>query len=159
MQNIFVLVVLGALLSASWTTLATCLAIVVMVIAAGCYIVLRLHGNIGSPIGNNRTAIDRNYVAALEAMVVDAETQVEALRSEIERLRAAPSISEPDPRTALYHRVGLSSGAPDWLILAARRAYRAKLHPDRHPEPHKWEADHRFKLAEAAFDAIASSRL
>ena len=73
-------------------------------------------------------------------------------------LRATRPADELDPSTAIYRRVGLSPVAPEWLVLAARRAYRAKLHPDRHPEHHKREADLRFKLAEATFDEIAASR-
>ncbi len=153
MQLLVVLIVLGWLLSLPWTVI-----LLLIMLAARCYVALRQPGNIGSPIGNNRTAIDHHYVTALEAMVAEGETQMETLRGEIDRIRSAAAASEPDPKAALYGRVGLSSCAPDWLILAARRAYRAQLHPDRHPEHHKWEADRRFKLAEATFDEIASSR-
>ena len=91
-------------------------------------------------------------------MVAEAEAQVETLRGEIERLRSAAAASEPDPMTALYNKVGLVPGAPDWLILAARRAYRVALHPDRHPAHRKQEAGRRFQQAENVFEAIASSR-
>ena len=90
-------------------------------------------------------------------MVAEAETEVKKLRGEIERLRSVAA-SEPDSKAALFRRVGLNENAPQWLVSAARRAYRAQLHPDRHPEQHKQEAGRRFKLAEATFDEIASSR-
>ena len=110
-----------------------------------------------SPWSKSRT-IDPNYVAALESMVAEAEAEVERLHTEIERLRSAVAASGPDHRAALYHKVGLNPGAPDWLILAARRAYRSALHPDRHPAWAKAEAERRFKLADRVFDEIAASR-
>lgn len=157
MRTFLILAALGWVISLPWVTLfASAVLIVSGLVAAWCLSVsMERRAVSNSPSGN---VIDHNYVAALESMVVEAEAEVEKLRGEIERLRTSRSVSEPDPKAALYGRVGLSSCAPDWLILAARRAYRAKLHPDRHPEHHKREADLRFKLAEATFDQIASSR-
>jgi hypothetical protein len=103
-------------------------------------------------------AIDPSYVAALETLVSKAETEMEALRAEIVRLRSKAVVSEPDPKVALYNRVGLSPGAPVWLVAAARKAYRVRLHPDGHPAHRKREAERRFVLAERVFDEIATSR-
>lgn len=100
--------------------------------------------------------IDPNYVAALESMVAEAEAEVKTLRGEVERLRTSRPVSEPDPKAVLYGLVGLNPTAPEWLILAARRAYRTQLHPDRHPAHRKREAERRFVLAEQVFDEIAT---
>lgn len=156
MRALLVLAALGWLMSLPWTALVG-LVLIVIAIAELWFISVAIERRAvsNSSAGNS---IDNNYVAALEAMVAEAETQLETLRAEVERLRSAAAASEPDPRRVLYGRVGLHADAPDWLILAARRAYRAKLHPDRHPEHHKREADLRFKLAEATFDEIAASR-
>jgi hypothetical protein len=89
-------------------------------------------------------------------MAAEAEAEVERLRTEIERLHASRPVSEPDPKAVLYGQVGLNPAAPEWLILAARRAYRTQLHPDRHPAHRKREAERRFVLAEQVFDEIAT---
>ena len=96
--------------------------------------------------------IDANYVMALECRVVEAEAEVVTLRGEIERLRSAAA-SECDPKAALFRRVGLNDSAPQWLIAAARRAYRVALHPDKHPAHRKQEAERRLKMAEASSSA------
>lgn len=103
-----------------------------------------------------RNTIDPSYIAALESMAAEAEAEVERLRTEIERLHASRPVSEPDPKAVLYGQVGLNPAAPEWLILAARRAYRTQLHPDRHPAHRKREAERRFVLAEQVFDEIAT---
>lgn len=80
-----------------------------------------------------------------------------ALEQEIDRLNsreATQSGMEIDP---LYRTVGLHERAPDWLVVAARRAYRANLHPDRHPR-HREQAHERFVRAEAMFDTIYAQR-
>ncbi len=59
--------------------------------------------------------------------------------------------NHPNP---LFRRVGLDEGVPEWVAVAARRAYRKRLHPDAHPEGRKAEAELRFKEAEQVFDDI-----
>jgi hypothetical protein len=44
------------------------------------------------------------------------------------------------------------------LILAARREYRRKLHPDVQAERDKLEATRRFQAAEEAFSKICATR-
>lgn len=103
-----------------------------------------------------RQAADDNADAASEALR-RLRAHTAALEQEIERLRArdpTESRMEPDP---LYRTVGLHERAPDWLVVAARRAYRANLHPDRHPRHHE-QAHDRFVRAEAIFDAIYARR-
>lgn len=154
MRTLLVLAALGWLMSQPWTAL-TGLALIVIASVALWFLSVSIERHTISPWSNSRT-VDPNYVAALEAMVAEAETQVETLRGEIKRLRSAAAASEPDPKVALYGRVGLSPSAPEWLVVAARRAYRVALHPDRHPVHWKKEAQHRFQLAERVFDEIAA---
>lgn len=103
-----------------------------------------------------RNAADGHAEAASEALR-RLQAHTAALEQEIERLRArepTESRMEPDP---LYRSVGLHERAPDWLVVAARRAYRANLHPDRHPR-HREQAHDRFVRAETVFDTIYAQR-
>lgn len=157
MRALLVLAALGWIVSLPWATLFAYFLLIVIAIAVMWFLSVSIERRAVSPSRGGNT-IDHNYVAALESMVAEAEAEVETLRGEIERLRVAPSISEPDPKVALFRRVGLSPAAPEWLVLAARRAYRTQLHPDRHPPWAKEEAERRFKRAEATFDAITACR-
>jgi hypothetical protein len=61
----------------------------------------------------------------------------------------------PDtPACRLYTQVGLYEGCADFLLLAARKAYRTALPPDGQSEQHRVEAEHQFKQAEAVFAEI-----
>ena len=157
MRTVLILAALGWAMSLPWMALFSYIALIVAAIAILWGLSVSIERRAVPPWPGGNT-INHNYVAALESMAADTEAEMETLRGEIERLRSVAGASEPDPRTALYRRVGLNENAPPWLILAARRAYRAKLHPDRYPEHHKREADLRFKLAEATFEEIAASR-
>lgn len=157
MRIILILSALGWLVSLPWVPAFGYIAFIVAAIVALWLMSVSIERRSISPWSKSR-AIDENYVIALEAMVLDAETTVERLSLEIERLSAVQPISERDPTTALYHRVGLNSCAPDWLVLAARRAYRIALHPDQHPPHRKQEAGRRFQEAESVFEAIATRR-
>lgn len=158
MRALIVLAALGWLMSLPWMALFAYLALIVAALVVMWLLAVSTERRVVSnSSGGNAT--DPNYVAALEAMVTEAETQVAALRVEVEQLRASHPASEHDPKAALYRRVGLNENAPPWLVAAARRAYRAALHPDRHPAHRKLEAERRFKLAENVFDEIASLRL
>lgn len=157
MRIVLILSALGWLVSLPWVQVVGHIAFIFTAVVALWLVSVSIERRSISPWPKSR-AIDENYVIALEAMVLDAETTVERLSMEIERLRAVQPISEPDPTTALYHRVGLDSCAPDWLVLAARRAYRIALHPDKHPPHRKQEAGRRFQQAESVFEAIATQR-
>lgn len=161
MRVFLILAVLGWIISQPWATLFGYLALLVIAIAVLWLISVSIERHAVSP-RRDRNIIDHHYVAALESMVAEAETQVEALRAEVEQLRAAANRKSPDAdaskAAALHGRVGLCEHAPEWLVAAARRAYRAKLHPDRHPPSVKAEAERRFKTAESVFDAIAAQR-
>jgi hypothetical protein len=59
---------------------------------------------------------------------------------------------------ALFRRVGLDEGCPDFVLKAARTAYRRQLHPDTRPAHEKAEAERRFKEAEIVFDSLFKLR-
>lgn len=62
------------------------------------------------------------------------------------------------PSNPLYRKVGLDEKCPDFVLDAVRRAYRVRLHPDKHPSAHRAEAERRFKEAEAVFEQIVRLR-
>lgn len=155
MRVLLVFTFIGWVMSLPWTALFVYFALIVVAILGMWFLSVSIERHAVSP-RRGRKIIDPNYVAALEAMVAEAEEEVETLRCEIERLRASRPVSEPDPKAVLYGLVGLNPTAPEWLILAARRAYRTQLHPDRHPAHRKREAERRFVLAEQVFDEIAT---
>lgn len=96
-------------------------------------------------------------VQELEGDLTEAEERIDALERDLrrEQQRRWASRSEAE---RLYSRVGLHPRCPDFLLRAARRAYRAALHPDAHPPPQKIEAEKRFKRAENTFDEIEAIR-
>lgn len=83
--------------------------------------------------------------------------RVAVLEGELEEAQRHPS-TKPEALDRLYRRVGLHGGCPDFLIIAARRAYRVALHPDQHLEHRKPEAEKRFVAAETTFEQIAQRR-
>ena len=104
---------------------------------------------------NKRNAADQDEAVAFELKV--ALERIKNLESELaearKRLSAKSQAGDP-----LYRRVGLHEGCPDFVVVAARRAFRAALHPDRHPEARKTAAHARFVAAEEAFNAIYKRR-
>lgn len=154
MRMLIVLAFIGWIISLPWANLFAYFALIVVAIVIMWLLSVSIERHAISPWSKSRT-IDPNYVAALESIVVEAEAEVKTLRGEVERLRTSRPVSEPDPKAVLYGLVGLNPTAPEWLILAARRAYRTQLHPDRHPAHRKREAERRFVRAEQVFDEIA----
>jgi hypothetical protein len=75
----------------------------------------------------------------------------ERLECEPQNAKATETRNRPDP---LFRRMALNGGAPEWLAIAVRRAYRKRLHPDVHPLDRKVEAERRYKEAEHVFDEI-----
>lgn len=157
MRTFLILAALGWAMSLPWVALFSYVVLIVAALTAAWFLSISIERRAVSP-RCDRKVIDLNYVAALETMVTEAEEEVETLRCEIERLRASRPVSESDSKADLFRRVGLSPSAPEWLVLAARRAYRSALHPDRHPPHRKQEAERRFQSAENIFDEIAASR-
>ena len=89
-------------------------------------------------------------------------TERDARISELEANLIAARLSMSSCREAdgdpVYRRVGLIPSAPDWLVQAARTAYRRRLHPDMHPFHHRQQAHDRYIQAEEAFDRISRLR-
>lgn len=90
-------------------------------------------------------------LAERNARIMELEADLIAVRLST-RTRREP---DGDP---VYRRVGLSPLAPDWLVQAARTAYRRRLHPDVHPAQHRLQAHDRYILAEEAFERIGRLR-
>ncbi len=90
----------------------------------------------------------RGHLAIATRSIADLGAQVEALQEQLQD-------AGDDP---LYRRVGLHARCPDFLVMAARREYRRKLHPDMQPEGRKPEATRRFQAAEEAFSQICAAR-
>jgi hypothetical protein len=103
-----------------------------------------------------------NQIEQLETDLKEARRETNALRAAKERLerdlknaKAAQTNTRPNP---LFRRVGLDEGAPEWLVVAVRRAYRKRLHPDVHPPERKVKAERRYKEADRVFDEIWAVR-
>lgn len=103
-----------------------------------------------------RKAADDHAAAASEALR-RLQAHTAALEREFDRLQAREATQSEMATDPLYRSVGLHVRAPDWLVIAARRAYRANLHPDRHPR-HREQAHNRFVRAEMVFDTIYAQR-
>lgn len=104
----------------------------------------------------------RRMEAQIEGYGSDlAERDARIVKLEADLIAAQPltrSRQEPDGDPA-YRRVGLLPSAPDWLVQAARNAYRRRLHPDLHPPHHRQQAHDRYIQAEEAFERIAGIRI
>lgn len=147
---LFVLISIASLPAAFWWTM---LGLLLLGLGFGGYLLLDLTDRANFP-WLDRVRVDRGYLRALEDACNEAAAEAASLRTEIEQLRSAPPVAKPDATEVLYRRVGLSPAAPSWLVAAARRGFRQRLHPDCHPEHRKQEAERRFKLAESVFHEI-----
>ena len=101
-----------------------------------------------------RLRIDLDETAAL---VAERETRIAALEAELTRVRSDSCTRQTTEVEKIYQQVGLHPRAPAFLVVAARRAFRSALHPDRHPR-HRSEANSRYLKAEAVFERIAQLR-
>src|SRR4051812_46642424 len=63
-----------------------------------------------------------------------------------------------DQRSSLWARVGLTARCPDFVLRAARAAYRKHFHPDLKRNAEKQESEQRFKEAEQIFAELFSIR-
>lgn len=90
-------------------------------------------------------------------LLAERDTQIAALRADLAQARAASNVRPETPEECLHRKVGLHPGAPEFLLIAARRAYRFALHPDRHAR-HARQAHERYLRAEAVFDEIERTR-
>jgi hypothetical protein len=91
---------------------------------------------------------------SLRERLVLAQSEMRSLREELALARAGDRQAAPRQADPVYRSVGLDERCPEWVAVAVRRAYRSKLHPDRHPARVKSQAEERFKRAEQAFDMI-----
>lgn len=138
-----------------------------MVVAGYCgWDVWRDLSGIRRASGMGHATAERN---ALHARVIALGSGIAALRAEADKLRAHNTALQRDFHAArsgkqgrqanpLYRRVGLDEDAPERVIHAVRRAYRAKLHPDRHRPRVREDAERRFKETESIFDRIDAVR-
>ena len=133
------------------------IAIILMWVAVVRYLPMALYERQGRHWARTAWRRTEQHANALsEALTRSLERSAE-LEQELERLKANQRSSRSAQGDPLYRKVGLHEAAPDWLIVAARRAYRGRLHPDRHPQ-HRAQAHDRYLRAEAVFDAIAEQR-
>lgn len=91
------------------------------------------------------------------AQLVRLEAQIIELEADLERARSVSACRGDSETDAIYRRVGLHPQAPAFLLAAAQRAFRAALHPDRHPQ-YRDAAHDRFVMAEATFERIGELR-
>jgi hypothetical protein len=122
-------------------------------------------------------------VSLAEARVTNLERQLEATRSELHRwehehsaaisrllgelaaarhqvadLKREVAANSTGPSDPLYSAVGLNPSAPDFLLKAARTAYRKAFQPDSKPAAQKAAAEAAFKRHEGVFDRIFKGR-
>ena len=92
------------------------------------------------------------------AQLVRRDARIAHLEGELADARAVARRAADTNGDPVYRRVGLSPSAPDWLVQAARMAYRRRLHPDMHPAQHRQQAHDRYIRAEEAFERIGRLR-
>jgi hypothetical protein len=90
----------------------------------------------------------------LRERLVLMQSEMRNLREELALVQAREGFTAPRQADPVFRSVGLDEKCPEWVAVAVRRAYRAKLHPDRHPARVKPQAEERFKKAEQAFATI-----
>lgn len=90
-------------------------------------------------------------------LLAERDAQIADLKVDLVQARSASGARPETPEQCLHRKVGLHPGAPNFLLIAARRAYRLSLHPDRHAR-HAKQAHERYLQAEAVFDQIEKMR-
>lgn len=98
------------------------------------------------------TAHERNA-----ALLAERDAQIASLAAELASAHSNSGARRESDEERTFRQVGLHPRAPAFLITAARRAYRSRLHPDRHPR-HRSEAQDRYLKAEAVFERITELR-
>jgi uncharacterized small protein (DUF1192 family) len=148
---------LAATILAALTMLPLSIAGVALWIVSVRYMMLT--ENVAYSLREHRRVTRRLKINLDETAVLVAErdTRIAALEAELTRVRTNLGSCQETTAAEIYRQVGLHPRAPVFLIAAARRAYRAALHPDRHPR-HREKAHQRHLDAEAAFQKIAKLR-
>ncbi|MGH1574976.1 hypothetical protein ACRAWG_35475 [Methylobacterium sp. P31] len=115
--------------------------------------------SLGGVLGEQRRARRRVEAERDEnaALLVERDAQIAALMADLAKARSNSGARQETNEEQTYRQVGLHPRAPEFLITAARRAYRISLHPDRHPN-RRAEAHSRYLKAEAIFERIADLR-
>jgi hypothetical protein len=94
----------------------------------------------------NRMKEERDQAISLISTLVKEWTRI--------RAHMATKSRSPEKPNSPYRNVGLDENCPDFLLKAARMAYRKQFHPDVHPERDRAEAENSFKKVEAVFAEI-----
>ncbi|MGH1570892.1 hypothetical protein ACRAWG_09715 [Methylobacterium sp. P31] len=92
------------------------------------------------------------------AILAERNAQIAALEVNLARARSNAGVGQETEEERTYRQVGLHRRAPDFLITAARRAYRAALHPDRQLQRHRQQAHQPYLQAETVFERIVELR-
>ena len=133
-------------------------------------VLAQLHRELTCRPGRDARALQRRLEAAgtAEPGIVKPSTadlgeialkrRLAVATQEVEELRRRLSAGLPmgsNPTVATPHAtLWLLPGAPEWLVLAVRRAFRQRYHPDRYKGPARESAEMRFKAAEEAAATI-----
>ena len=91
-------------------------------------------------------------------VLAERDSRIKTLEADLTTARVSARRTVERDGDPVYRRVGLSPSAPDWLVQAARTAYRRRLHPDVHPPHHRPQAHDRYIRAEEAFERIGRLR-
>lgn len=145
-------------------TIAAALATLPLVIAGPVIWVfsmqfVMLAESLSRVLGDHRRA-QRRADITLErhaALLAERDAQIASLAAELASARSNSGTRQETDEKCAFRQVGLHPRAPEFLVKAARRAYRVALHPDRHPR-HREKAHQRYLDAETAFDRIAELR-
>lgn len=97
-------------------------------------------------------------IASLETDLAEALDRVAALTKRVEDLRTKLRRSGEPAGARIYAEVGLHPNSPDFLVRAARHAYRKNYHPDVCPSVPPEEATRIFQASENTFEKIWSLR-
>jgi hypothetical protein len=96
----------------------------------------------------------RSEISSLQYALATAQGHAAGLLDLVDDLRRQIQAGGGGPHDALFRSVGLHSSAPDFLLFAARREFRRRLHPDTHPSARKTEFTRKFQNSEEAFAEI-----
>lgn len=87
----------------------------------------------------------------------DLELELALARQRIEMLESQV-LAAADQWSSLWARVGLTARCPDFVLRAARTAYRKHFHPDLKRNAEKQDSEQRFKEAEQTFAELFALR-
>lgn len=103
MRALLVLAALGWMMSLPWAAVLGYLVLIVAAILILWFLSVSIERWAASP-RRGHTAIDADYVAALEVLVAEAEVETRMLRAEIAELRASPPVAARSQVAVLHAR-------------------------------------------------------